>query len=350
MSKYLVRGETLTAIADAIRSKTGKTNAITLNDFVTEIEQVDYREVIDSVPSVSGTLTYNGSAQSPTLLAYNPDQLMMTGISSATNAGTYEMAFSPKEGYKWADNTTAAKVVEWSIAKVDGSLSLSATSGTIEGKGVTKTFTVTRDGDGEITAVSSNASIAAVSVSGTTVTITSKGYGSATITISIAEGTNHTAPSNKTYSVTVNYLYLYNAGDENTSVTGGWVTEAKAYHNGSVAVAAKVTKDGSSITVKPNGDGGCILYTKNKISLKDYNKIVFNVKVSGATAYDTLCNMRVWSSIGTYSASNVVATSALQYHSSGSVTLDVSSLTGSYNIGFGLYASGTVTLNSMRLE
>ena len=41
------------------------------------------------------------------------------------------------------------------------------------------------------------------SVSGTKVTVTAKASGSATITVKVAAGTNHTAPSNKTVSVTV---------------------------------------------------------------------------------------------------------------------------------------------------
>lgn len=47
-----------------------------------------------------------------------------------------------------------------------------------------------------------------VSVSGNTVTVTGKAYGSATITVKVAEGTNHTAPANKTCAVQVN---LFNA-------------------------------------------------------------------------------------------------------------------------------------------
>lgn len=43
-----------------------------------------------------------------------------------------------------------------------------------------------------------------MSVSGNTVTVTGKAYGSATITVKVAEGTNHTAPANKTCTVQVN--------------------------------------------------------------------------------------------------------------------------------------------------
>jgi hypothetical protein len=65
------------------------------------------------------------------------------------------------------------------------------------------TISVTRAGNGAVSASSSNTNVAAVSVSGTTVTVTAKAKGTATITIKVAAGTNHTAPADKTCSVTV---------------------------------------------------------------------------------------------------------------------------------------------------
>ena len=341
MAEYLVKGETLTAIADAIRNKTGKTNTITLDDFVTEIEQVDYREVIETVPFVSGTLTYNGSAQSPTLLAYNPDQLMMTGISSATNAGTYEIAFSPKDGYKWADDTTTAKVVSWSIAKAAGSLSLSATSGTITGKNSTKTFTVTRSGDGKISASSSNTSIATVSLSGTTVTVASKGYGSAAITVSVAEGTNHTAPDSKTYELTVDYLYLYTPGDEKISVTGGWTSASKNIGSwGNGAGTPVMEKTSTHIKMHSDGNGvGSMYYTENKIDLKNFSTIKFEGYSETAWQASGYHHFRIWSDIGTYHESNAVVTYTICHNGQLDFSVDVSNLTGQYHIGFGAYTT-----------
>ena len=144
--------------------------------------------------------------------------------------------------------------------------------------------------------------------------------------------------------------YLFKNGDEYNTITGGWVTAAKAYTSGTNAVPAKVTKADGTITVNPNGDGGCILYTANKISLAGYSTLIFDGKVSNATAYASLCNMRVWSEIGDYSTSNAAATATIQRNVDGEVTLDVSGLDGEYYIGFGLHASGTVVMRSMRLE
>lgn len=143
---------------------------------------------------------------------------------------------------------------------------------------------------------------------------------------------------------------LYESGNEYEFVTGGWIGTPKKYDSGSNAVEAKITRGSTTITMKSNGDGGCLVHTANKIDLTNYSKLVFDGKVSKASSYASLANMRVWSNFGTYQTSNAAATASLQYHSDGEVTLDVSKLTGSYYIGFGLHASGTVVMRSMHLE
>lgn len=72
---------------------------------------------IDAVPSQSGTLTYTGSAQSPSWNNYNPDVMTLGGTTSGTNAGSYNATFTPKEGYTWSDGTNEAKTVTWSIGR-----------------------------------------------------------------------------------------------------------------------------------------------------------------------------------------------------------------------------------------
>lgn len=156
-----------------------------------------------AIPAQSGTLTYTGSAQSPTWSNYDSAKMTLGGTTSGTNAGSYNATFTPGSNYKWSDNTTAAKTVAWTIGKAAGSLSLSKTTLTLTAAKLTDTFTVTRAGNGVITATSSNTGIATVNVSGATVTVTAKAKGTATITVKVAAGTNHTAPANKTCSVNV---------------------------------------------------------------------------------------------------------------------------------------------------
>ena len=201
------------------------------------------RKTISAVPSQSGSLTYNGGSQSPTWNNYSTTQLTIGGTTSGTNAGSYTATFTPKSNYRWADGTTTAKSVSWSIGKAAGSLSISPTSMTLDTTTKSKTITVTRSGNGTISAVSSNTAAATVSVSGNTVTVTGKANGSATITISVAAGTNYTAPANKTCAVTVSFL-------KDNFADNDWASIIAACHSGSVPSTWVV---GNSKTMTING-------------------------------------------------------------------------------------------------
>lgn len=201
------------------------------------------RKTISAVPSQSGTLTYNGGSQSPTWNNYSTTQLTIGGTTSGTNAGSYTATFTPKSNYRWADGTTTAKSVSWSIGKAAGSLSISPTSMTLDTTTKSKTITVTRSGDGTISAVSSNTAAATVSVSGNTVTVSGKANGSATITISVAAGTNYTAPASKTCAVTVSFL-------KDNFADNDWSAIIAACHSGSVPSTWVV---GNSKTMTING-------------------------------------------------------------------------------------------------
>ena len=166
------------------------------------------RAVISTVPSQSGSLTYTGSALSPSWNNYNSAQLTLGGTTSATNAGTYTATFTPTSNYEWPDGTTAAKSVSWTIGKAAGSLSITPTSLTLNTSNPTGKITVTRAGNGTITAESSNTGIVTVSVSGNEVTVNNVNQtsGSATVTIKVSAGTNHTAPGNKTCEITAAFV------------------------------------------------------------------------------------------------------------------------------------------------
>ena len=161
------------------------------------------RAIIMGIPAQSGSLTYNGSAQSPVWSGHDAAKLTIGGTTSGTNAGSYNATFTPVSNYQWSDGSTAAKTVAWSIGKAAGSSSLNKSSLALSTGTMSGTISVTRAGNGAVSASSSNTNVAAVSVSGTTVTVTAKAKGTATITIKVAAGTNHTAPADKTCSVTV---------------------------------------------------------------------------------------------------------------------------------------------------
>lgn len=188
------------------------------------------RKKISTLPTQSGSLTYNGSSQTPAWSGYDSEKMTLSGTTSATNAGTYGAKFTPTANYRWSDGTTGAKTVNWTISKAAGSLSISPTSMTLDMNTQSGTISVTRAGDGAISAVSSNTSAVTVSVSGTTVTAHGVANGSATITVSVAAGTNHNAPANKTCEVTVSFL------DDNFA-NNTWEAIIAACQSGSVPTA-----------------------------------------------------------------------------------------------------------------
>ena len=143
--------------------------------------------VIQNVPSQSGSLTYNGSSQSPTWSNYNTNIMTIGGVTSGTNAGTYTATFTPAVGYCWDDYSTGPKSVTWTIGQATGSVTLSKNTVTLDT--TTLTDTVTASGaTGDLSVSSSDTTVATASVSGSTITINSVNNttGSATITVSVA--------------------------------------------------------------------------------------------------------------------------------------------------------------------
>ncbi|MCM1295509.1 MAG: Ig-like domain-containing protein [Muribaculaceae bacterium] len=172
-----------------------------------------------TVPVQNGSLTYTGNAQSPQWTGYDSGKMTLGGVTSGTNAGSYNATFTAGDNYQWADGTTGEKTVAWSIAKAAGSLTMDKSSMTLDISTKTGTITVTRPGDGAITATSSNPDVASVSVSGNKITVTGKKDGNATITVQVAAGTNHTTPADKTCAVVVNIPNIYGASWDGSSTT-----------------------------------------------------------------------------------------------------------------------------------
>lgn len=173
------------------------------------------RITIDNVPSQSGSLTYNGGAQSPTWSNYNTTYMTIGGTTSGTNAGSYSATFTPTTDYRWSDGTTTAKTVSWSIGKATGTLTVSPNSIELSPSNPSDTFTIGGNHDGTISVVSNNTGIATVSRSGNTVTVNNVNQttGNTTITVSCTAGTNYTAPSSQ--SVTVEAKLVSSVLNEN---------------------------------------------------------------------------------------------------------------------------------------
>ena len=179
-------------------------------------------------PTWKNNLTYNGNAQSVSSANYwnnyNASYMTIGGTTSATNAGTYIATFTPGSNYRWADGTTTAINVNWTINRANGSLNVNPTTVALNGNNYSSgvTVTISRAGDGAISYSPTHVNGLTMSLNGNVLTIKGNGstaIASQTITISVAQGTNHTAPSNKTITVSAQY---WSWGSETATGDASW--------------------------------------------------------------------------------------------------------------------------------
>lgn len=173
----------------------------------TAVQAITVERGTISVPTVSGSLTYNGQAQSPTLTGYDADKMVLSGDTSGTNAGSYTAVVTPTAQYKWADGSTEAKDIQWSIAKATPSITFDPTSVSLDTSTTSQTVAVTYTGDGTLSAQSDNSGVATASLEGTTLTVTGVETGNTAIQVSASEGTNYTSAS-ASLSVAVQFAII----------------------------------------------------------------------------------------------------------------------------------------------
>lgn len=173
----------------------------------TAVQAITVERGTISVPTVSGSLTYNGQAQSPTLTGYDADKMVLSGDTSGTNAGSYTAVVTPTAQYKWADGSTEAKNIQWSIAKATPSITFDPASVSLDTSTTSQEVAVSYTGDGVLSAQSNNSGVATASLSGNMLTVDGVDTGSTTITVSASEGTNYTAAS-ASLSVAVQFVII----------------------------------------------------------------------------------------------------------------------------------------------
>lgn len=173
----------------------------------TAVQAITVERGTISVPTVSGSLTYNGQTQSPTLTGYDADKMVLSGDTSGTNAGSYTAVVTPTAQYKWADGSTEAKDIQWSIAKATPSITFDPTSVSLDTSTTSQVVAVTYTGDGTLSAQSDNSGVATASLEGTTLTVTGVETGNTAIQVSASEGTNYTAAS-ASLSVAVQFVII----------------------------------------------------------------------------------------------------------------------------------------------
>ena len=212
-------------------------------------------------PTWKNNLTYNGNAQSVSSANYwnnyNASYMTIGGTTSATNAGTYIATFTPGSNYRWADGTTTAINVNWTINRANGSLNVNPTTVALNGNNYSSgvAVTISRAGDGAISYSPTHVNGLTMSLNGNILTIKGNGstaIASQTITISVAQGTNYTAPSNKTITVSAQY---WSWGADGGAVDAAWFNGLKNY---------LASNSGSSIRTS---NGGSILGTTKSVTL-----------------------------------------------------------------------------------
>lgn len=155
---------------------------------------------------------------------------------------------------------------------------------------------------------------------------------------------------NGAWNPIVSDLWLYNAGDECTDVTGGWEVY-KGHRGGTGEVAPIAKREEGSITLTTDVPGATsyvsgTLRAVNKIDLSKYSKLVFDGVLSNVQ-YGS-AGFFIWSEVSDDWGKNVVATIGSAF--SGVQTLDISGLDGEFYIGVGAHHGGSYAkINSIKL-
>ncbi len=175
------------------------------------VKSVTYMGVpVVTAPTAKQGLTYTGSEQALVVAGSTTGGTLQyqlnggewsTTVPSATNAGTYEVAYRVLGNDTFVGNDGGSFNV--TIAKADpGEVTLSKTSIAFGADDFTTTFTVSRTGDGAISVSSSNDEVKCT-LSGNTVTVrrrSGRPLSDVKITVSVAASANYLAPANKTCS------------------------------------------------------------------------------------------------------------------------------------------------------
>ena len=116
-NKMTIGGDTSGTAAGEYTATFTPTSNYKWSDGSTGAKEVKWTiiSVLVSIPSQSGTLTYNGSAQTPKWQNFDNENSSVS-VSPKTNAGEYMATFTLKKGM-WTDGTTAAKTIKWTIGR-----------------------------------------------------------------------------------------------------------------------------------------------------------------------------------------------------------------------------------------
>ena len=129
---------------------------------------------VAALPVQAGTLTYNGSSQTPTWSGFDTKKLQISGSTSGVNAQTYTVTFTPSDLYVWSDTLDQTpKSQTWSIqplklAKPTASVTTFTYNGNSQGLNVSNFDSTYINQTGTISAINVNSYSAVYSLKNTT--------------------------------------------------------------------------------------------------------------------------------------------------------------------------------------
>lgn len=145
-------------------------------------------------------------------------------------------------------------------------------------------------------------------------------------------------------------IVLYDAGTDNSGVTGGWGTKTAGYTD-----VNKVVFNADSMLVKgQNNNSFACAYTNNDIDLAPFSQLVVTASASSADAKYVSCGvLNVAPSSIAYNATNGMPANLAAYSafSNGVATVDISALSsGKIAIGAMAVGGGTYTVTVTKVE
>ena len=149
--------------------------------------------------------------------------------------------------------------------------------------------------------------------------------GSYTVYCKITNGAG--SVQSRTATVTTTVMYLYNNGNQCTSVTGGWSSST----GGGITISFDSSKINIDVTGSSGRDGG--ICTKSAVNLSNYSKL--KAKVTNYTASSNYSGHALY--LGINSSSQVGKSvpsfsKSAKISANGTISLDISSVSGNQYI------------------
>ena len=206
----------------------------------------------DASYSSTASFQYNGSEKTAVT---NLSNCSVSGTNKATNAGNYTATVTPTYGHAWSDYSTAAKTVNWTIAKADLSPTVSMSGWTYGGTasnpsvsgntgGGTVSYAYKTQGAADSTYTAAKPSNA----------------GAYTVRATIAQAANYNGATTATKDFTINRANISPSVSMSGWTYGGAASDPSVSGNsgnGTVTYAYKVkdAADGTYTTTKPTNAG-----------------------------------------------------------------------------------------------